>query len=157
MVESLTQLCNYAGGYGLNVLIENHGLYSSDARWISEIIRRVNLPNCGTLPDFGNWCLSTKWGTTESGKECPSVYDRYAGVAELLPFARGVSAKSYAFDEQGQETTIDYARMLRLVQQSGYSGHIGIEFEGARLSESAGIRATKSLLEKQWAQLNHVT
>lgn len=153
VVDALQQLCAYAHPSGINVLIENHGLYSSDGVWITEIMQRVQRPNCGTLPDFGNWCLATKWGSTETGKECASVYDRYVGVAELLPFARGVSAKSYAFDAQGQETLIDYAHMLRLIRGSPYSGHIGIEYEGSPLGEPDGIRATKALLENTWWEL----
>lgn len=154
VVDALEQLCTYALPLSISILLENHGLFSSDGRWISEMIQRVNRPNCGTLPDFGNWCLATKWGSTEEGTECTQVYDRYAGVLEMLPFARGVSAKSYAFDERGNETTINYLRMLRLIKESGYSGHLGIEYEGTRLGEPEGIRATQALLERTWRQLS---
>jgi len=154
MVDALKQLCTYAAKANINVLIENHGLYSADGKWVAEIIRQVNMPNAGTLPDFGNWCTSHKWGSTEPGKECTEVYDRYTGVAETLPFAKGVSAKSYSFSEQGDETVIDYDKMLKLVKESGFSGYIGIEYEGSPLSEADGIRATKNLLEKTWGKLN---
>jgi L-ribulose-5-phosphate 3-epimerase len=155
MVDALKQLCTYALKSGTHVLIENHGLYSSDGVWIAEIMKQVSMPNCGTLPDFGNWCLSAKWGSTQEGKDCALQYDRYAGVSELLPFARGVSAKSYAFNEQGKETIIDYAKMLKLVKESDFIGYIGIEYEGSPLSEPEGIRATKALLEKTWMEINH--
>lgn len=154
MVAALKQLCTYAAKANINVIIENHGLYSSNGKWIAEIMRQVNMTNVGTLPDFGNWCTSHKWGSTQEGKECTEVYDRYLGVSETLPFAQGVSAKSYAFNEQGEETIIDYTKMLKLVKESGFSGYIGIEYEGAPLSEPDGIRATKALLEKTWAQVN---
>ncbi len=154
MVDALKQLCAYAAKANINVIIENHGLYSSDGKWIAEIMRQVNMDNVGTLPDFGNWCTSHKWGSTQEGKECTEVYDRYQGVSETLPYAKGVSAKSYAFNEQGEETIIDYAKMLKLVKESGFSGYIGIEYEGAPLSEPDGIRATKALLEKTWLQIN---
>jgi len=153
MVAALKQLCTYAAKANINVIIENHGLYSSDGKWIAEIMRQVNMDNVGTLPDFGNWCTSHKWGSTQEGKECTEVYNRYQGVSETLPFAQGVSAKSYAFNEQGEETIIDYTKMLKLVKESGFSGYIGIEYEGAHLSEPDGIRATKALLEKTWAQV----
>ncbi len=155
MVDALKQLCTYAAKANINVIIENHGLYSSDGKWIAEIMRQVNMDNVGTLPDFGNWCTSHKWGSTQEGKECTEVYDRYQGVSETLPFAQGVSAKSYAFNEQGEETIIDYSKMLKLVKESGFSGYIGIEYEGAPLSEPDGIRATKALLEKTWSQVNN--
>lgn len=150
MVDALKQLCTYAAQSNINVLIENHGLYSSDGKWIADIMRQVNMSNVGTLPDFGNWCTSHKWGSTQEGKECNQAYDRYQGVAETLPFARGVSAKSYAFNSQGEETIIDYSKMLQLVRASDFSGYIGIEYEGSPLSEPDGIRATKELLEKTW-------
>ena len=154
MVDALKQLCSYASKANINVLIENHGLYSADGKWVAEIMRQVNMSNVGTLPDFGNWCTSHKWGSTEPGKECTEVYDRYLGVSETLPFAKGVSAKSYKFNELGEETVIDYGKMLKMVIESDFNGYIGIEYEGSPLSEADGIRATKALLEKTWAKLN---
>jgi L-ribulose-5-phosphate 3-epimerase len=148
MIDALKKLCAYAAKDSINVLIENHGLYSSDGQWIAEIMKEVNMPNVGTLPDFGNWCTGAKWGSTQEGKDCKEEYDRYKGVAEMLPFAHGVSAKSYAFGDRGDETTIDYSRMLKIVKESGFSGYIGIEYEGSQLSERDGILATKALLEK---------
>ena len=112
------------------------------------------MPNCGTLPDFGNWCTEAKWGSTEPHKNCLEAYDRYKGVSEMMPFARGVSAKSYAFDDQGEEMVIDYTRMMQIVKESGFDGYIGIEYEGSQLSEAEGIKATKKLLEKTWKKLN---
>jgi hypothetical protein len=111
------------------------------------------MPNCGTLPDFGNWCTAAKWGSTENNK-CNEVYDRYKGVGEMLPFAHGVSAKSYAFNDQGDETIIDYKKMLSLVKEAKFTGYIGIEYEGSPLSEHDGIIATKKLVEKTWAELH---
>lgn len=154
MVDALKQLGTYAAKANINLLIENHGLYSADGKWVAEIMQQVNMANVGTLPDFGNWCLSHKWGSTQPGKECTEVYDRYQGVAETLPFAQGVSAKSYTFNEQGEEIVIDYSRMLKLVKDSDFDGYIGIEYEGEPLSEPDGIRATKALLEKTWDKVN---
>lgn len=155
LVDALQQLCAYAAKDSINVLIENHGLYSSDGQWIADVIKKVNMPNAGTLPDFGNWCTAVKWGSTEREKNCTEAYDRYQGVAEMLPFAKGVSAKSYAFNEQGDETVIDYSKMLKLVKEAkNFSGYVGIEYEGSPLSEPEGIRATKALLEKTWKEIN---
>lgn len=153
MVDALTQLCAYSQKVNINVLIENHGLYTSDASWVAEIIQRVNMPNCGTLPDFGNWCTSKKWGGIEAG-DCEVMYDPYQGVSEMLPFARGVSAKSYAFNEQGEEKFIDYGKMLKMVKDSDFSGYIGIEYEGKPGTETDGIKATKALIEKSWQKVN---
>lgn len=135
--DGLRRLTEFAAGHEINVLVENHGGLSSNGAWLAGVIRRVNHPRCGTLPDFGNFHLGGgRW------------YDRYKGVAEMMPFAKAVSAKSHDFDEQGNERHTDYRRMLRIVLAAGYHGHIGIEYEGSRLSEPEGIRATKRLLER---------
>ncbi len=152
LVDGLSMLSAHGEEIGINVLIENHGLHSSDGAYISEIINEVDSAFLGSLPDFGNWCLNAKWGSTQGGK-CSESYDPYKGVQQLLPFAKGVSAKSYDFDTDGNETTIDYQKMLRLVKSSGFDGYIGIEYEGNRLSEDLGIKATKSLIESTWKEL----
>ena len=145
LVDGLGRLCGYAADRDINVLIENHGLYSSDAQWVADVIQRVGMDNCGTLPDFGNWCTSAKWGGIQDGS-CEEVYDLYEGVTKMMPYAKGVSAKSYDFDEQGGQPLIDYARMMNIVKNAGYTGYIGIEYEGSRLGEEEGIMATKELL-----------
>ena len=151
MIEGMRALCLYAKTKRINVLIENHGLYSSDPFWVANVIKGVDMENAGTLPDFGNWCLSAKWGSTQN--ECDSFTDHYQGVEGLLPYAKGVSAKSYNFDDNGNHEMIDYSKMLEVVKSSGFDGYIGVEYEGMELSEPDGIRATKSLLEKTWASL----
>lgn len=152
MIDGLGLLAEYAAPEGINILIENHGLFSSNAKLIAGIIMEVNKSNVGTLPDFGNWCLSAKWGSTQHA--CEKAYNRYQGVAEFLPSAKAVSAKSYDFDTDGRETKIDYHKMLEMVKASGFDGYIGIEYEGERLSEHDGILATKALLEKVWNSLD---
>ena len=102
----------------------------------------MDMDNCGTLPDFGNFCIKRKEGTWD----CEEMYDIYKGVEELMPYAKAVSAKSHNFDEDGNETEIDYAKMLKIVKDHGYTGFIGVEYEGSELDEEAGILATKELL-----------
>lgn len=137
VVESLSKLSEFAAKSNINVIVENHGGYSSNGKWLSAIMRRVNMKNCGTLPDFGNFRISEN-----------EEYDRYTGIAELMPFAKGVSAKSHDFDAEGNETHTDFARMMQIVSDSGYTGWIDVEYEGSKLSEPEGIMATKKLLEK---------
>ncbi len=137
--ESLHALASYAAQQNIGIVVENHGGWSSDGQWLAGVMQQVNLPNCGTLPDFGNFRINLF---------PPREYDRYQGTAELMPFALGVSAKTYDFDATGEETTIDYDRMLGIVRKSGYQGYIGVEYEGNRLSEEAGIQATLNLLRR---------
>lgn len=151
-VDSLGQLAEFATDFNVNVLVENHGGYSSDGQWLAEVMQQVNMDNCGTLPDFGNFCLrredDARWQAP-----CVEEYDRYKGIRELMPYAKGVSAKSYTFDEQGNETTIDFEQMLGIVREAGFQGYIGVEYEGSELSEAEGIMATKELLIRAGQQV----
>ncbi len=135
--DGLSRLSDFGAEHGLNVIVENHGGLSSNGKWLSSVIKKVDKPNCGTLPDFGNFNLG-------DGK----TYDRYLGIEEMMPFAKAVSAKSHEFDDQGDETATDYLRMMRIVLAAGYAGYVGIEYEGEKLDEFAGIAATKKLLER---------
>jgi len=135
--DGLRRLTELAAPRGLNVIVENHGGLSSNGAWLAGVIHAVDHPRCGTLPDFGNFQVREgEW------------YDRYQGVAEMMPFARAVSAKSHDFDAAGNERNTDYERMLRVVLDAGYRAFVGVEYEGDRLSEPEGIRATKALLER---------
>lgn len=146
-IDSLGRLGEMAKTMNLNVVVENHGGESSKGFWVADVMRQVNLSNVGTLPDFGNFCISHPWGTTQG--KCKDAYDRYRGVEELLPFAKGaVSAKSYDFDSNGEQPLIDYKRLLDIVKGSGFRGYIGIEYEGFTQPEAEGIINTKALLEK---------
>lgn len=142
---SLTSLCEYGKKQGVNVIVENHGWLSSDAALLAEVMTAVNMDNCGTLPDFGNFCVERD-GEGNWGGDCVKEYDRYQGTEELMPFAKGVSAKSHNFNTEGAETATDYKKMLSIVKNAGYTGFIGVEYEGDELSEEEGILATKKLL-----------
>lgn len=146
-IAGLGSLCEYAAKSKVNVVVENHGGLSSDASKLTEVIKAVNMENCGTLPDFGNFCVKRENGE-RWGSACIEEYDKYLGVAELMPFAKGVSAKSFDFDSKGNETSIDYHKMLEIVKKANYKGFIGVEYEGNRLGEIEGILATKHLLLK---------
>jgi sugar phosphate isomerase/epimerase len=153
LVNGLGALAAYGAKEKINVLIENHGHHTSNAGFMVNIIKEVNNPYLGTLPDFGNWCLNKEWGSTHNN-ECEKMYHPSKGVSEFLPFAKGVSAKTYEFNEAGYDTVIDYPSLLKLVKDFGYKGYIGIEYEGENLSEEAGIMATKKLINTAWACLD---
>lgn len=152
LVDGLGRLSEYGKQAGINVLMENHGLQTSNAAFVVDVIKQINSPYVGTLPDFGNWCISVEWGGTQNNS-CSYSYDPYRGVEEFLPYAKGVSAKAYAFDKDGNETQMDYRRFMKIVKDAGFNGHIGIEWEGDQFSEPEGIRATKALLERSWNSL----
>jgi len=135
--DGLRRLSEYGAKLEINVIVENHGGLSSHGDWLAGVMKLVDHPRCGTLPDFGNFY----------------EYDRYQGVTEMMPFAKAVSAKSHDFDERGEETQIDYRRMLKIVTDAGFHSWIGIEYEGSRLPEQEGVLKTKALLEKIRAEL----
>jgi L-ribulose-5-phosphate 3-epimerase len=139
--DGLRKLTEWAAPHNISVIVENHGGLSSHGDWLAGVMKLVNLPGCGTLPDFGNFRIGKIEGQ-------PAEYDRYKGVDELMPFAKGVSAKSHDFDAQGNETHTDYRKMMDLVvRKHKYRGFVGVEYEGSKLPEPEGIKATKKLLE----------
>lgn len=137
VVDGLTKLSTFAKDHNINVTVENHGGLSSDGAWLAGVLKTVGMDNCGSLPDFGNF----------------HSYDRYQGMKDLMPYAKGVSAKSRVFDDQGNEKQSDFLRIMKIVKAAGYKGYVGIEYEGGKLSEDDGIIATKKLLEKVFAQI----
>ncbi|MGB5667551.1 MAG: sugar phosphate isomerase/epimerase family protein [Maribacter sp.] len=146
-VDGLSKLGEYGASKGINIIVENHGGYSSDGLWLSGVMKNVGMDNVGTLPDFGNFCIE------RSADGCAKEYDRYKGIAELMPYAKGVSAKSNDFDENGNEKSSDFLRIMKIVKESGFKGYVGIEYEGSELSEDEGIKATKALLEKVFKEI----
>jgi len=136
-IDGLRQLCDVAAPFGMNILVENHGGFSSNGKWLADVMSKVEKRNCGTLPDFQNF----------------HGYDPYVGVEELMPYAKIVCAKSKEFDSDGNETNVDYRRMMKIVLDSGFKGSIGIEFEGHGMDPVKGILATKRLIERMVGEL----
>ena len=142
--DGLRTLTEYGEKIGINTIVENHGGLSSNGKWLVSVMKEVDHPMCGTLPDFGNFKIKDgEW------------YDRYKGVDELMPYAKAVSAKSHSFNWKGNEINTDYKKMINIVLSTGYNGYIGIEFEGSEVDEIEGIQLTKNLMEKVGG-LSHV-
>jgi len=137
IIDGLGRLTEYGKKNKINIIVENHGSYSSDGKWLSDVMKGVNSPYCGTLPDFGNFRISDT-----------RHYDMYQGVKDLMPFAKGISAKTFKFDDQGNEPDIDYTKMFKIIHDAKFNGIVGIEWEGDGFSEEEGIKKTKALLEK---------
>ena len=152
-IESLQVLGDFSKNFDINIIVENHGGYSSNAKWLVDIIKNSNRDNIGTLPDFGNFCIRSKpnrlssWGGLDG---CAVEYDKYKGVREMLPYARSVSAKSLNFDKDGNSIEIDFYKMMKIVKDFGYKGYISVEYEGTSHSEEEGIKLTKDLMIKAW-------
>lgn len=142
--DGLRMLCEYGDTQKINVIVENHGGLSSNGEWLAGVMKMVDHKRVGTLPDFGNFFINR-----QTGEE----FDRYKGVELLMPYAKGVSAKSNVFNEAGDEANMDYYRLMKIVDEAGYKGFVGVEYEGSVLGEKEGVIATKNLLEKVFKTL----
>jgi sugar phosphate isomerase/epimerase len=151
-IEGLGLLSEYGQKEGIGVIVENHGGFSSNGDWLTGVMKEVNNPYCGTLPDFGNFCIKAKYENRQ--RICLDEFDKYKGMELLMPYAKGVSAKSLVFDAVGNESNIDFLKIMKIVKDAGYAGYVGIEYEGSELSEYDGIKATKKLLEKVGKELS---
>jgi len=142
VTDGLRRLTEFGAQHKISVIVENHGGLSSNGKWLTAVMKMVNHPMCGTLPDFGNFQLSKD-----------EEYDRYQGVAEMMPYAKAVSAKSHDFDERGEEIHTDYHKIMKIVLDANYHSFVGIEYEGEKMSEPDGIKKTKKLLERVHQEL----
>ena len=151
-VQSIGELAAFANTQGMGITIENHGGPSSRGDWLLALIKRLKNQNVGALADPDNWCYKREGGQIYSGK-CIATYDRYQGLEELMPFARGMSLKAFDFDEMGNEPTMDYNRIAKIMVDAGYNGYLGIEYEGHALPSREGVEKTRMLGEKVWTKL----
>ena len=138
VAEACSMLTEYGVSQNISIICENHGGPSSDPNALIALMKQVNNPRFGTLPDFGNF------PKTKAGDYTIDIYD---AIDRMMPYARGVSAKSFDFSADGKETKLDFARIMKIVTDAGYKGHVGVEYEGTKMSEPEGIKATKKLLE----------
>ncbi|WP_026262576.1 sugar phosphate isomerase/epimerase family protein [Spirosoma panaciterrae] len=162
------KLLEYAAKQNINVIVENHFGNSTDIDWLVDVLKAVNMPNAGLLPDFGNFCRQRSKPETNDIKgimatKCLQEYDRYEGVKKMMPYAKGISAKTHKFDAQGNETETDFRRMFKIIKEAGFKGYVGIEYEGGLMNmynqtagylpTTDGIKATKTLLERVRTEL----
>ena len=163
-IDSLNNLLEYSEKIDMSIVVENHGGYTADAFWLVKLIKSMNHKRLGVLPDFGsnNFCiekLPKKEEELFNTNKCINQFDKYIGVKELIPFAKGISAKSISFDKNGNEENTDFERMINLIRSASFEGYIAIEYEGGfmntlaknsskNLSNVAGVHATKKLIEK---------
>lgn len=151
VADGLHKLCVFADTHGLNVIIENHGGMSSNAKWLMQTIKQADHKRAGTLPDFGNFSL------TRPTKDKPDIkttsYDSYVGVKEMMPLAKGVSVKPTVWDFNGNSGPIDLPKMMKIVVDAGYHGHCGIEY-GPSGRELEGIKELREQLEAARTQLS---
>ena len=161
-LEGYSKLLEFGDQNEMDIIVENHVGHSCNGKWLANIMKEVNHKRAGVLPDFGNFCVKRTMPETMDiagymNTKCLEQYDMYLGIEELMPYAKGVSAKTHKFDENGNETEMDFKRIFDIIKKSGFNGIIGIEYEGGLmhaqsmegyLSNEEGIKATKKLIEK---------
>ncbi len=161
--ESLNTLIIYGRKSNIDVIVENHIGISCNGAWLAGVMKEMNNPHCGTLADFGNFCINRSKPPTNDiagwmQTKCLEEYNRYDGIQELMPYAKGVHAKTHLFDANGNDTETDFAKMFKIIHDSGFKGWVSIEYEGGLikmytkndkyLDNDAGVLATKKLIEK---------
>jgi len=109
IVRGYNDLLPRAGEKGIEVLMENHWGASRIPENVVRILEAV--PGLGLLFDTGNW---------------PDDM-RETGWTRCARYARATHLKTSAFDAEGNETTVDIPRAMRLLQEAGYQGSWGIE------------------------------
>lgn len=132
VVVVLRELAANAGRVGVRMALENHGR-AAVAEQNLDIIRGVDSPWVGVCLDFGNF----RPGHAEEDFE------------RLAPHAIHVHAKSYAFDDSGEETSIPYRHRIGVLKGTGYTGTLSIEYEGDG-DPVEGIQKTRHLIERYW-------
>ena len=162
-VDGYGRLLEYGEKTGINIIVENHLGRSCNGQWLAGIMKQVNHPRAGVLPDFGNFCIKRSKPATKDiagwlKTVCEEKYDMYQGVEELMPYAKGVSAKTHKFKADGEEAEMDFMRLFRIIKKAGFKGYVGIEYEGGLIRDMGkdesypsnydGVMATKKLLEK---------
>lgn len=165
-VDSMGRLLEYGSKQNIDVIVENHVGISCNGAWLAGVMKEVNNEHCGTLADFGNFCINrTKPPTNDIAgwmkTKCLEEYDRYKGIAELMPYAKGVHAKTHLFNADGDDMETDFDRMFKIIKNSGFNGWVSVEYEGGLLKmytkdsryldDYAGVTATKKLVEKAGA------
>jgi acyl-CoA thioesterase-1 len=134
-VEALRPLAVHAGMNNVTLVIEpGSSELSSLGDFLAEVAARLADPRCRLMPDFGKL-----------------KGDVYAGTAAMMPHAAVVSAKMHNFDADGRQVDFDYARLMRIVRASGFSGIVAIEWEGKGLVPIEGVRQSRLLIERSLA------
>jgi len=161
--DSLGRLIEYGKKDKVDVIVENHVGISCNGGWLAGVMKQVNSKHCGTLADFGNFCINRTKPEEQTiaaymKTKCLEEYDRYKGIQELMPFAKGVHAKTHLFDANGNDTETDFVKMFSIIKRSGFKGWVSLEYEGGlfkmynpaapNLGNDDGVKATKALVEK---------
>lgn len=152
--SSVKELSNYGKSIGVGVIIENHGMHSSDGKWLSELVGKVVPYGAGSLADFDNWCIEREGGALW-GAPCIKEYDRYQGMKELLPTAKSVSVKAFEFDKDGYPIRTDFKKMFQLIHDAQYDEYLAIEFEGHDMPGLEGVKKTFEIAKKLYISDKH--
>lgn len=151
VADGLHHLCEYGDQHHINVIIENHGGFSSYGPWLMGVMEKASHHRAGTLPDFGNFRIRKNEETGEI-----ISYDSYRGIKEMMPLAEGVSVKTTVWDNNGNNTALDYQKMMKIVLDAGYRGYCGIEHgEKGRVWDSIVEVKEALLIAQNWLQMQY--
>lgn len=133
VADNLSELSDLATPLEMNVLVRNNSLAPAAPKILSDLFLGMKKINLGIYADV------SRMGT-------PLKIDRYKNIKIVSPFTKVFCANSFEFNSKGEETSIDYFKMLELVNAALYKDYISIQYEGKKMGEEEGIKATKNLL-----------
>jgi sugar phosphate isomerase/epimerase len=130
IVEGYQDLLARANGLGIELLVENHWGPTNNP---DNVVKLLNaLPGLGLLFDTNNWLKARQ-------EEAWEMCARYA---------RAVHIKTFSFDENGDEPSVNLAKAIHLLQAAGYNGAWGVEAVPKDGDEYEGVKKTFALIRK---------
>ncbi len=113
-INSLEEVCDYAGTKGIFLGLENHGGIVAEADGILEIIKAVKSPWLGINLDTGNFHTA----------------DPYVDLAKIAPYAVNVQIKAETKEKDAvAKKAVDLRRIFRILREANYQGYVALEYE----------------------------
>ncbi|MBV7336244.1 sugar phosphate isomerase/epimerase [Chloroflexi bacterium TSY] len=130
VVEGYQDIIDYAQDKNVEVIIENHWGPTKHPDHLVPVLEAVD--GLGLLFDTNNW----EEGTQEYAWE------------KCAKYARLTHIKTFEFDENGNEPSVNIPKAMKILLDAGYDGAWGIESCPRTLSEKEGATKTLELMKR---------
>jgi sugar phosphate isomerase/epimerase len=130
IVTGYQDIIQRANDKGIEVLVENHWGPTTIPANVVRLLAAVD--GLGLLFDSNNWAA----GMQQQGWEM------------CAPYARSVHIKTFEFDENGSDPTVDIPKVVRMLVAAGFDDVWGIESVPRDGDEYGAIQKTAALIER---------